>query len=57
KELQDFITGNYYTCTDEILSGLGKMYVGDERFKNNIDKAGGTGTAEFAAKAIEIYCK
>ncbi|MBQ2899501.1 MAG: MerR family transcriptional regulator [Oscillospiraceae bacterium] len=56
KELQDFITGNYYTCTDEILSGLGKMYIGDERFKNNIDKAGGNGTAEFAAKAIEIYC-
>ena len=56
KNLQDFITNHYYTCTDEILSGLGKMYVGDERFKKNIDKAGGAGTAEFAAKAIEIYC-
>lgn len=56
KTLQDFITNHYYTCTDEILSGLGKMYVGDERFKENIDKAGGAGTAEFAAKAIEIYC-
>ena len=54
--LKNFITANYYTCTDEILSGLGKMYVCDERFKENIDKAGGTGTAEFAAKAIEIYC-
>lgn len=54
--LKNFITANYYTCTDEIFSGLGKMYVGDERFKENIDKAGGTGTAEFAAKAIEIYC-
>lgn len=56
KTLQDFITNHYYTCTDEILSGLGKMYIGDERFKENIDKAGGTGTAEFSAKAIEIYC-
>ena len=56
KTLQDFITNHYYTCTDEILSGLGKMYVGDERFKENIDKAGGNGTAEFASKAIEIYC-
>ena len=56
KNLQDFITNHYYTCTDEIFSGLGKMYVGDERFKENIDKAGGAGTAEFAAKAIEIYC-
>ena len=56
KNLQDFITNHYYTCTDEILSGLGKMYVGDERFKKNIDKAGGAGTAEFAAKVNEIYC-
>ena len=56
KTLQDFITNHYYTCTDKILSGLGKMYIGDERFKKNIDKAGGAGTAEFAAMAIEIYC-
>lgn len=52
KKLQNFITENYYTCTDEILKGLGEMYVSDERFKNNIDKAGGIGTAEFTAKAI-----
>lgn len=54
KKLQNFITENYYTCTDEILKGLGEMYVSDERFKNNIDKAGGLGTAEFTAKAIEF---
>lgn len=54
-ELQKFITDNYYTCTDEILSGLGQMYVGDERMKCNIDKAGGEGTAEFVSKAISIY--
>ena len=54
KELQDYITENYYTCTNEILAGLGQMYVADERFKNNIDKHG-DGTAEFVAKAIEIY--
>lgn len=52
KKLQGFITENYYTCTPEILKGLGEMYVSDERFKNNIDKAGGIGTAEFTAKAI-----
>lgn len=52
KKLQNFITENYYTCTNEILKGLGEMYVSDERFKNNIDKAGGVGTAEFTAKAI-----
>ena len=57
KNLQDFITANYYTCTRQILAGLGQMYVADERFKANIDRAGGKGTAEFAAKAIEIYCK
>ncbi|MDE5670745.1 MAG: TipAS antibiotic-recognition domain-containing protein, partial [Eubacterium sp.] len=53
KRLQSFITDNYYTCTDEVFKGLGKMYAADERFKNNIDKAGGVGTAEFTAKAIE----
>ena len=53
-KLQAHITANYYTCTDEILAGLGKMYVADERFKKNIDKYG-KGTAEFVAEAIEIY--
>ena len=53
-KLQAHITANYYTCTDEILIGLGKMYVADERFKKNIDKYG-EGTAEFAAEGIRIY--
>ena len=53
-KLQAHITANYYTCTDEILAGLGKMYVADERFKKNIDKYG-EGTAEFAAEGIRIY--
>ena len=53
-KLQAHITENYYTCTDEILSGLGKMYVADERFKKNIDKCG-EGTAEFAAEGIRTY--
>ena len=52
--LQAHITDNYYTCTDEILAGLGKMYVADERFKKNIDKYG-EGAAEFAAEGIRIY--
>ena len=55
-KLQAHITANYYTCTDEIISGLGKMYIADERFKKNIDKYG-EGTAEFAADAIEGYCR
>ena len=55
-KLQAHITDNYYTCTDEILAGLGKMYVADERFKKNIDKYG-EGTAEFASAAIELYCR
>ena len=52
-KLQNHITANYYTCTDEILAGLGKMYVADERFKKNIDK-NGDGTAEFVEEAIAI---
>ena len=55
-KLQEYIAQNYYTCTNEILAGLGKMYVADERFKKNIDKYG-DGTAEFAATAIEVYCR
>ena len=55
-KLQAHITANYYTCTDEILIGLSKMYVADERFKKNIDKYG-DGTAEFASKAITAFCQ
>ena len=55
KELQTHITENYYTCTNEILAGLGQMYVADERFKTNIDKHA-SGTAEFISQAIKIYC-
>lgn len=54
KELQNYITENYYSCTKEILAGLGQMYVADERFKANIDK-NGNGTAEFVSKTIESY--
>ena len=50
-KLRDYITQHYYTCTNEILAGLGQMYVADERFKKNIDKYG-VGTAEFASHAI-----
>ena len=55
-KLQAHITENYYTCTNEILAGLGQMYARDERFKKNIDKYGG-GTADFAADAIAAYTK
>lgn len=57
KKLQDFITDHFYTCTDEILPGLGAMYAGSGDFTVNIDKVGGAGTAEFADKAIQAYCK
>ena len=55
-KLQAHITENYYTCTDDILAGLGQMYVADERFKKNIDKYG-EGTAEFASEAIAVFCQ
>ncbi len=53
-KLQNYITDNYYTCTKQILAGLGQMYIADERFKNNIDSHG-EGTAEFASRVIAIY--
>ena len=57
KKLQDYITEHFYNCTPQILSGLGKMYAGGGEFTENIDRAGGEGTAEFVAKAIESYCR
>lgn len=57
KKLQDFITENFYKCSDEILYSLGSMYAGGGDFTKNIDKAGGKGTAEFVFKAIKNYCK
>ena len=55
--LQDFITRNYYTCTKPILQGLGQLYIAGDSMTENIDKAGGEGTAQFAHDAIEIFCR
>ena len=57
KKLQDFITENYYTCTKPILYQLGQMYGAGGEFTENINASGGEGAAEFAQKAIEIYCR
>ncbi len=56
RRLQDFITEHYYTCTDRILSQLGGMYAAGGEFTENIDAAGGPGTAAFVQKAIERHC-
>lgn len=55
RKLQDYISEHFYTCTEEILNSLGKMYAGGGEFTESIDKVGGTGTADFTAKAIEFY--
>ena len=57
KKLQDYITQHFYNCTNEILSGLGKMYAGGGDFTKNIDSYGGEGTAEFVHQAIEVYIR
>lgn len=57
RKLQAFITENYYSCKPEILAGLGRMYAAGGEMTENIDAAGGAGTADFAAKAIAAYCK
>ena len=56
-KLQGFIAEHYYTCTKPILLGLGQMYIAGDSMTENIDRAGGEGTAEFAHQAIDIYCK
>lgn len=55
--LQGFITEHYYTCTKQILQNLGQMYIAGDSMTDNIDRAGGEGTAQFAHDAIDIYCK
>jgi len=57
KELQDFISEKYYKCTNQILAGLGKLYNAGGEMTENIDVAGGKGTAEFVSKAIELFVK
>lgn len=56
RKLQNYITEHYYTCTDTILKGLGKMYSGGGSMTENIDKAGGNGTGMFVDQAIQVYC-
>ena len=56
KKLRDYISSNYYACTNEILSGLGQMYAAGGEFTENIDATAGAGTAVFASKAIETFC-
>jgi len=57
KDIQNYITQNFYECNNEILAGLGKMYASEGEFKTNIDNAGGNGTAEFVSRAIAEYVK
>ena len=56
RKLRDFISAHYYTCTDQILSGLGQMYAAGGEMTGNIDSCGGEGTAVFAAQAIRVFC-
>lgn len=56
QNLQDYITQNFYKCSNDILLSLGGMYADGGEFTNNIDSVGGKGTAKFTAKAIRIYC-
>lgn len=57
RELQQYICDHYYNCTNQILFGLGQMYAAGDEMNENIDRAGGPGTGDFARRAIEIYCK
>lgn len=57
KKLQDYISANFYSCSNDVLKGLGQMYGAGGEFTENIDAFAGAGTAAFAAKAVEAYCK
>lgn len=55
--LKDYISDNFYECTNEVLASLGQMYIADNRFTQFIDRAGGAGTAVFVSQAIAVYCQ
>ena len=57
RKLRDFITEHYYTCSDQVLSGLGQMYAAGGAMTENIDRAGGAGTAALVSEAIRAFCK
>lgn len=57
RRVRDYITEHYYSCTNKIFAQLGKLYGSGGEFTENIDKAGGPGTAVFAAEAIRIFCE
>ena len=57
RELQQYISAHYYSCTPEILFGLGQMYAAGDEMNENIDRAGGEGTGDFARRAITAFCK
>ena len=57
RELQQYICEHYYNCTNQILMGLGQMYAAGDEMNENIDRAGGAGTGDFARRAIEVFCK
>ena len=56
-ELKDYISAHFYKCSNEVLAGLGKMYVSGGEFTDNINSYGGEGTANFVYEAINVYCK
>lgn len=54
-ELRQYITGHYYTCTPQMLKGLGQLYTAGDEMTRNIDNAGGEGTADLVGRAIIHY--
>ena len=53
---QNYITENYYRCTNEILQCLAVMYIEDERFKNYINGISDD-LAQYINEAINFYCE
>ena len=57
EKIRSFIDEHYYTCTTEVLDGLGEAYGAGGDFTRNIDAAAGPGAAEFASAAVRVYCE
>ena len=55
-EWQEYISENFYPCSDDMLMYLGELYQTDERFAEYINRFATWNVAEFFGEAIKVYC-
>lgn len=55
KDFTNYITTNFYTCNDKVLTNLLQIYQEHKRFQEVVDNECGIGTLNFVVDAISNY--